>query len=174
MEALRHWGQDKPEYERVVSSESPGREKIFEVRRIFNDVMFLDEFLTPEFVERQRLFHYRQDPATRRMVVVNRDFRKIKRQLLFMLTNHAQPYIYVVDGNYRNRGELYLAHKHTGADLDIKYATVTLKHLGRLWGRPVHLQARIDEDMVLFSVEDGESKQQKISDEIPAPAHQLN
>ncbi|MFQ5410863.1 MAG: SpoVR family protein, partial [Phycisphaerae bacterium] len=63
-----------------------GMEKVFEVRKIYNDVTFIDEFLTPEFVERFRLFHYRFDPSTRRMVVVNRDYDKIKAQLLFMLT----------------------------------------------------------------------------------------
>ena len=51
-----------------------GREKIFEVRRIHNDITFIDEFLTPEFVDRYKLYHYRQDPTTGRMVVVNRDF----------------------------------------------------------------------------------------------------
>src|SRR5690606_3367369 len=33
-----------------------GREKIFEVRRIFNDVSFIDEFIDAEFAEQQRLF----------------------------------------------------------------------------------------------------------------------
>jgi stage V sporulation protein R len=47
--------------------------------------------------------------------------------MLFMLTNHAQPYVYVLDGNYHNRGELYLGHRHCGLDLDIKYAQETLK-----------------------------------------------
>ena len=129
MQARREWGKDKAPKERVVGRGSPGREKIFEVRALYNDVTFLDEFLTPEFVEDQNLYHYRYDPATGRMVVVNRDFKKIKQQMLFMLTNHAQPYIYVMDGNYRNRGELYLAHSHTGADVDIKYAVETLKAL---------------------------------------------
>ena len=73
------------------------------------------------------------------MVVVNRDFDKIKKQLLFMLTNHCQPYIFVMDGNYRNRRELYLAHSHTGADVEIKYAVETLKQIQRIWRRPVHL-----------------------------------
>jgi stage V sporulation protein R len=150
-----------------------GREKIFEVRRIHNDVTFIDEFLTSEFVDRYKLYHYRMDPSTGRMVVVNRDFDKIKRQMLFMLTNHARPYIYVVDANYANRGELYLAHKHIGVDVDIRYAMECLKNVHRIWGRPVHLQARIDDDMTLFS-HDGETpKRQKIKDDLPQPAHQL-
>jgi stage V sporulation protein R len=148
-----------------------GREKIFEVRRIYNDVTFIDEFLTPEFIERFKMYHYRYDPSTRRMVVVNRDFEKIKAQLLFMLTNHGQPYIYVVDGNYANRGELYLAHKHAGVDLDIKYAAETLKNVQRIWRRPTHLQALINDEMVLFSFDGEQSQQQKIHGDMPAPAH---
>ncbi len=148
-----------------------GREKIFEVRRVHNDVTFIDEFLTPEFVERYNLYHYRQDPATGRMVAVNRDFQQIKQQLLFMLTNHGQPYIYVVDGNYANRGELYLAHKHLGVDLEIKYANEVLKNVRSIWGRPAHLQARIDDDMMLFTCDSESVKQQKIRDDLPKPTH---
>ncbi len=148
-----------------------GREKIFEVRRIHNDVTFIDEFLTPEFVDRLRMYQYRRDPSTGRMVVVNRDFAKIKAQFLFMLTNHGQPYIYVVDGNYANRGELYLAHKHNGVDLDIKYAVETLKRLQRIWRRPAHLQATINDEMVLFSCDGENSQQQKINEDVPKPAH---
>lgn len=148
-----------------------GMEKIFEVRRIYNDVTFIDEFLTPEFVERFRMYHYRYDPATRRMVVVNRDFEKIKAQLLFMLTNHGQPYIYVLDGNYANRGELYLGHKHHGVDLDIKFAVETLKNIQAIWRRPVHLQAMINDEMVLFSFDGEQSQQQKLHGDMPEPAH---
>jgi stage V sporulation protein R len=148
-----------------------GREKIFEVRRVHNDVTFIDEYLTPEFVDRHKMYHYRFDPATGRMVAVNTDFDQIKARLLFMLTNHGQPYIYVVDGNYVNRGELYLAHKHLGVDIDIKFAGECLKNMQVLWGRPVHLQARIDDDMMLFSCTGEAVKQQKIKDDLPKPAH---
>lgn len=148
-----------------------GRAKIFELRRVHNDVTFIDEFLTPEFVDRHQLYHYRQDPMTGRMVAVSRDFGQIKQRLLFLLTNHGQPYIYIVDGNYANRGELYLAHKHLGVDLDVRYATECLKNLHRLWTRPIHLQARIDDDMMLFTCEGEAVKQRKIKDDLPKPAH---
>ncbi|GAG10013.1 unnamed protein product, partial [marine sediment metagenome] len=39
------------------------------------------------------------------------------------------------------------------------------------WQRPVHLQARIDDEMVLFSTHDDEVKQQKIKEDMPQPAH---
>ncbi len=173
VEKRRRWGKDRKRPERVKGKESAGREKIFQVRRIYNDVTFVDEFLTPEFVEKHKLYHYRYDPSTGRMVVVSRDYDKIKRQLMFSLGNHGRPYIYVVDGNYANRGELYLAHKHNGIDLQIKYATETIKCVQKLWGRPVHLQARIDDEMVLFSFDGQQSQQQTITDDLPKPAHAL-
>ena len=150
-----------------------GMEKVFEIRRIYNDVTFIDEFLTPEFVERFKMYHYRFDPTTRRMVVVDRDFDKIKAQLLFMLTNHAQPYIYVLDGNYANRGELFLGHEHNGIDLDIKFAVETLKAVQAIWRRPVHLQALINDEAFLFSFDGTQSQQQRVQDDMPQPAHAI-
>lgn len=170
MEQRRKWKTMEPPEGRVVGKGSPGREKIFEVRSIYNDVTFIDAFLTPEFVDDQKLYHYRYDPNTGRMVVVNRDFHKIKQQMLYMLTNHGQPYIYVLDGNYRNRGELYLGHRHNGIDLQIKFAVETLKNIQKLWGRPVHIQARIDDDLMLFSYDGKQSAQQRIDDAIESPA----
>ena len=173
MTERREWGKDKAPKGRVVAQGSPGREQIYRVRALYNDVTFLDEFLTPEFVEDQQLYQYRQDPSTGRMVVVDRDFAKVKRQLLFMLTNHCQPYIYVMDANYRNRGELYLTHQHNGADIEIKFATETLKQLHSVWKRPVHLHARIDDEPILFSFDGEKVAQQHIDDSIDEPANQF-
>ena len=36
----------------------------------------------------------------------------MKEKLLFQLTNSGNPFIYVEDANYENRGELLLAHDH--------------------------------------------------------------
>ncbi len=174
MEALRNWGRDGKSYERTVGLDSPGREKIYEVRKVHNDVTFIDEFLTPEFVDRHKMYHYRQDPTTGRMVVVSRDFNRIKQQMLYMLTNHCRPYIYVCDGNYGNRGELYLAHRHNGLDLEIKYVTETLRSMHKLWTRPVHLLAQIDDDPILFSFDGDQSHQQRVTDkDLPEPAHRI-
>src|SRR5256885_7981592 len=105
---------------------------------------------------------------------VSRDPQRIKQTMLYQLTNLGRPYIYAVDGNYCNRGELYLAHKHNGLDIEIKYATETLKNVYKIWQRPVHLQARIDDDMILFSYTgDQQPKQQTIHDDLPKPAHQV-
>ena len=173
MAERREWGKGKGPTERVVGKGSEGRKKIFEVRALYNDVTFLDAFLTPEFVDDQKLYHYRYDPQSGRMIVVDRDFDKIKRQLLFMLTNHAQPYIFVVDGNYRNRGELYLTHRHNGPDIDIKKAIETLKNIQTIWKRPVHISARVDDGAMLFSFDGEQSTQQQIDESIEPPAHEF-
>jgi stage V sporulation protein R len=150
-----------------------GREKIFEVRRVYNDVNFIDEFMTPEFIEKHKFYQYGRDPHSGQLRIVSRDPQRIKQTMLYQLTNMGQPFIYVVDGNYCNRGELYLAHKHNGLDIEIKFAVETLKNIHKIWQRPVHLQAKIDDDMVLFSFSGDQAKQQTIHDELPKPAHQI-
>jgi stage V sporulation protein R len=150
-----------------------GREKIFEVRRVYNDVNFIDEFVTPEFIERHKFYQYGRDAHTGQLRIVSRDPARIKQTLLYQLTNMGRPFIYVLDGNYANRGELYLAHRHNGLDIEIKFAVETLKNVYRIWQRPVHLQARIDDEMILFSFAGDQPKQQTIHDDLPKPAHAL-
>jgi stage V sporulation protein R len=150
-----------------------GREKIFEVRRMYNDVNFIDEFLTPEFIEKHKFYQYGRDPHTGQLRIVTRDPVRIKQTMLHHLTNMGRPFIYVVDGDYCHRGELYLAHKHNGMDLEIKFAVETLKNVFKIWQKPVHLQARIDDDMILFSFSGDQPKQQTIHDELPKPAHAM-
>jgi hypothetical protein len=94
-----------------------GREKIFEVRKHYNDVTFIDTFLTAEFAMEQKLFVYGFNEKRNSWEILDREFRKVKNKLLSQLTNFGQPIIEVVDGNFENRGELLLAHKHDGQDL---------------------------------------------------------
>jgi stage V sporulation protein R len=180
----RRWntGQFGPEWERlqglgereaVDTKLNQGNEKIFEVRRIFNDISFIDEFLTPEFVEKHHMYQYKRDPQTGQMRIVTHDFRQVKATILHYLTNAGQPFIYVVDGNYLNRGELFLAHNFTGAEVDAAKAAETLRNLRLLWGRPVHLQMRINDEMCILSIIDPNDKprRERINDDTPAPAH---
>jgi len=132
-----------------------GREKIFEVRRFYNDVTFVDEFLTPEFCDEQKLFTWAFNPQTGRKEITGRDFGEIKEQLLRSLANGGQPIIEVTDGNFNNRGELVLTHRYDGQDLDLARAQATLKHLHHVWGRPVHIETIAEEKRYRISC-DGE------------------
>jgi len=128
-----------------------GRQKIFEVRRIHNDVTFIDTFLTVDFCRRHHLFSYKHNDQNDTYEIESREFKKIKERLLFNLTNFGQPIIRVKDGNYRNRGELYLQHEHFGVDLKLDHAQDTLRHLHRLWTRPVHIETVADGRPTLLS-----------------------
>jgi len=127
-----------------------GRDKIFEVRKHYNDVTFIDEFLTLEFCVEQRLFTFGYNEKHQRWEVMERDFKKVKEKLLHMLTNFGQPVIAVEDGNFENRGELLLAHKHDGVDLKLDYARDTLKNVQSLWRRPVNLVTKVEGRGTLF------------------------
>ena len=128
-----------------------GREKIFQVRKVYNDVMFIDEFFTPEFAERQKLFTFAYNRRNDGWEIKSRGFMEIKNMLLNQLTNFGQPAIYVEDANYKNRGELMLWHKHNGQDLKPDYGRETLKNLSRLWTRPVHIRTEADSKPLIWS-----------------------
>jgi stage V sporulation protein R len=128
-----------------------GREKIFEVRKIHNDVTFIDEFLTPEFCQRHQLFTYGFSKQTSQYVIESRDFAAIKEKFLFSLSNFGQPFIYLEDANFKNRGELYLVHRFDGVPLKLDPARDTMVNLFKIWGRPVHLQTVVDKRKKLFT-----------------------
>ncbi len=118
------------------------RQKIFEVRKLHNDVTFIDSFVNEEFCEAQKLFTYGFNRRTGQYEIVDRDWRKVKQQLLFSLTNFGQPIILVEDGNFENRGELLLTHQHEGMDLEYDKAVETLKNIQHIWKRPVHIYTK--------------------------------
>jgi stage V sporulation protein R len=141
-----------------------GKQKIFEVRRIHNDITFIDTFLTPEFCIQHKLFTFAWQEQAGQYFIESRDFEDIKQRLLFSLTNFGKPWIYVVDGNHRNRGELLLRHHHFGIDLRTREAQDTLANLQYIWGRPVHLETVVDGKPTLWSYDGHEHTSKPIGD----------
>jgi stage V sporulation protein R len=122
-----------------------GRAKLFEVREVYNDLTFIDEFLTLDFAIAHKLFAFGFNERRSRWEILSRKFQDVKRKLLFQLTNLGHPIIRVVDANYRNRGELLLEHDHMGIDLRLDWAEDTLRNLTRVWSRPVNLTTVVEE-----------------------------
>ena len=139
-----------------------GRQKIFEVRKHYNDVTFIDEFLTADFAAEQKLFVYGFNEKANRWEILDREFQKVKKKLLQQLTNFGQPIIEVVDGNFENRGELLLAHRHDGVDLRIDYAKDTLVNLQAMWRRPVGIITRVDGKGVLMRFDGRDHTDRKV------------
>jgi stage V sporulation protein R len=139
-----------------------GRQKIFEVRKHYNDITFIDEFLTADFAAEQKLFVYGFNEKGNRWEILDREFQKVKKKLLQQLTNFGQPIIEVVDGNFENRGELLLAHRHDGVDLRIDYAKDTLVNLQAMWRRPVCIVTRFDNKGVLLRFDGRDHSDRKV------------
>ncbi len=86
----------------------------------------------------------------------------MKQRLLFSLTNAGQPFIYVEDANYENRGELLLRHDHQGIDLRLDYAREVLAALHRAWRRPVEVHTVVDGKPALIRFDGSEHVQRPL------------
>jgi stage V sporulation protein R len=128
-----------------------GREKIFQVRRDYNDVTFIDEFLTEDFCHEHKMFVYRYNKRTGQFEVDNRDFNTIKKKFLFQITNMGMPIISVVDGNFNGRGELLLTHLYEGVDMQPDYMKATMENLFAIWKKPINLATVMEGEGRIYS-----------------------
>ena len=140
-----------------------GKAKIFEVRKLYNDVTFLDAFLDEDFCRDQKFFLYGFDPGTNTYQIVDRDFKKVKAKLLQGLTNAGHPQIEAVDGNAFNRGELTLKHLHDGTDLRQDWAWDTLTKIQKIWKRPIHLETLLEGIPKVLTLNGDEKKEERIA-----------
>ena len=141
------------EQERLGRQPGIGRQKIFEVRELDNDVSFLRNYLTEDLVKELDLYLYRKEGDE--WVIVEKDWEKVRDGIVASLTNFGSPYLVVDDGDYRGNSELYIKHLFEGQELDLVYAEKTLQHVYQLWGRPVHLETVYEDKHILLSY-DGE------------------
>ncbi|MDJ0762183.1 MAG: SpoVR family protein [Myxococcota bacterium] len=141
-----------------------GLEKIFEVRGIHNDITFIDEFLTYDFVRQSKLFSFAYNAHHRRFEIESRQFDQVKQRLLMQLTNMGQPIIRVVDANASNRGELMLEHDYQGVDLDPNYAKEVLTNLYTIWTRPVLIKTKAEDKPIYAKYDGTEYKEEKIEE----------
>jgi stage V sporulation protein R len=126
-----------------------GREKLFEVREIESDISFLRNYLTKDLVMREDMYLFQKQGKDYK--IVDKDWEKVRDQLVSMRVNGGFPYITVMDGDYMKNGELYLKHWYEGIELDIKYLEKVLPYIYQLWGRGVHLETIIEDKPVLFN-----------------------
>jgi stage V sporulation protein R len=122
-----------------------GWDRMREIRESHNDVTFLDEFLTQEFVDANDYFTYEYMRSSDDYRVTSTDYRDVKKKLMLRFTNFGKPTIVVADGNYDNRNELLLDHQYNGVSLDMQQAKDTLERVFELWGRPVNLRTIVKE-----------------------------
>ncbi len=135
------------------------RAKLFEVREIENDASLLRNYLTRELCDDLDLYIYGQQDDD--IVVTDKDWEKVRDMLVTELTTHGKPLIVVDDGDYRGNRELYLRHAWEGRDLDLGYAEHVLEHVGKLWGRTVHLETNNGGNQAILSWDAQDGHQRK-------------
>lgn len=92
--------------------------------------------------------------------IVDKQWEKVRDQLVGMRVNGGFPYITVNDGDYQRKGEIYLKHWYEDIELDLKYLEKVMPYIYQLWGRPVHLESVMEKKEILFSY-DGKSIHRK-------------
>jgi len=121
-----------------------GKEKIFEVRKYYDDFTLLHEFFTEDFCREQEYFHWKHFPNGE-FKIDNREFKDIKRLLLRRHLNGGLPDIRLTEPNYRGKGAMFLQHNFDGRDIYEPYVFDVLTALRAVWGEDVYLASE-DED----------------------------
>ena len=138
-----------------------GRQKIFEVRRLCNDVTFIDDYLTMEFAERFKLFTFEANDRSGQWEIASREFKDIKNKLLFSLTNYGQPFMSVEDANFNNRTELLLSHRHEGFDLKVSEAVKVMENVYKIWKKTVNVRTVVQGENTILTYDGKEHTQEK-------------
>jgi stage V sporulation protein R len=118
-----------------------GRQKIFEVRKFYDDVGLLMEFFDADFVNKYEFFEWKRYPNGE-YKIESRDTKKIKKRLIARHLNGGLPEIHLVDANHKGKGYLFLQHDWDGRELYPSYVVPVLQSLQFLWGNEVYLATK--------------------------------
>ena len=133
--------EDAKEKENWDKKSNLGHEKVFEVRKFYNDLTFIMEFFTAEFCEKYQFFEWKKYPNGE-YKIENRDHKKIKKKLIQRYTNGGLPEIYLTDFNHKGKGILFLEHKSDGRPLYDPYIRPVIQSLRYLWKNDVCLSTK--------------------------------
>ena len=128
-----------------------GKEKLFEVRKYYDDVTFINEFFTQEFCDKFEFFEWKHYPNGEYRIET-RDAKKIKKKLLQRHLNGGLPDIRLADPNHRGKGWMLLQHMCDGRLLYEPYVREVMTSIYYLWRNEVVLATRNhdDEEVVVF------------------------
>lgn len=136
---------------------TPGYEKLFEIREADRDTSFLRRHLTEELVRELNLFEYetKGDQKIVTNVADKEGWLQVKEALLKNVGMNTVPVIKVEDGDFGHNHTLYLVHYHDGRDLQLEYAEKTLAYLSELWHGEVVLETALDGKRYMLIYNDG-------------------
>jgi len=115
-----------------------GKEKVFEVRKYYDDLTLINEFFTEEFYRKNEYFHWKHYPNGE-YKLEHRDYKKIKKSLMHRHLNGGLPDIRLTESNYRGRGAIMLQHEWNDKEIYDSYVREVLSSIYVLWGNDVFL-----------------------------------
>jgi stage V sporulation protein R len=155
---------DARELENWDTKDMKGTEKLFEVMKTYTDWFFMQDYLTVDMIDKLDLYIYQQVET-----VASVDYVRTKHtseQCRDLIVNSfaysGLPKIEITNGNLDSDGHMIMIHRYTGIPLDSKYCTETLKHIYKIWGRPITLKTWVkdknDKDVEKFFTEGNGNK----------------
>ncbi len=128
-----------------------GMEKLFDVRKNYNDYLMIQEFFTPEFCEKKQFFEWKRFPNGE-YKIVNKDFKSIKKKMLQRYMNGGLPDIRLLDPNHLGKGWFYMEHQTDRMPLLDSYARETICSLYKLWKNVVVLATKNKDNLEFLYV----------------------
>jgi len=119
--------------------------KIFEVREIERDESFIRRYLTYELCKDLNLFEYEKMGKDYVISEVSDEdgWKKIRDTLAASVGMNGIPIIQVIEWVQKDN-TIILEHKYDGRELELNYASETMKHLVDLWDGKVMLVTFLD------------------------------
>jgi len=133
-----------------------GKEKVFEVRKYYDDVLLIQEYFTSDFCKKNEYYEYERQPDGK-YVIVEDNPAYIKNKLIQKYLNGGLPEIKLVDPNHRGKGAMLLEHEWSGQGLHENYTSEVLSSIYRLWQRPVVLTSKTKDGEEVVCVATGEN-----------------
>lgn len=115
-----------------------GKDKMFEVRKYYDDLTFIHEFFTEDFCRKQEYFYWKHYPNGEYRLE-SRDYKKIKQILMRKHINGGLPDIKLTEPNYSGRGIMMLQHEYDGRPLYDPYIGDVLSSIRYIWNNDVVL-----------------------------------
>lgn len=133
-----------------------GHEKVFEVRKHYNDLTALLEYFTPEFCDKYEFFNWKRY-SNGDIKFEDREFKKIKQNLIKRYTNGGLPEISLVDSNHCGKGYMLLEHQYDGSPLYIPHLQSVLQSLYFFWQNEIYLTSKDDDGKEIVFVARGQN-----------------
>lgn len=118
-----------------------GKEKIFEVRKYYDDLTLIHEYFTEDLCRKMEYFEWGKY-ANGETRIESHDYQKIKKLLMRRHVNGGLPDIRLTESNYRGRGQLLLQHYSDGREIYDPYVREVLCALVYFWKNDVYLATK--------------------------------